>query len=107
MGAVMMAIDGGHHACCDVPRWLVAHRFDPIAPATPKPGGRRPKFAPTPSAPKNITSRVDESNIIPEGVKRARQPTNRREAYAVALSEVNTRNAYHSALSAHIASSQY
>jgi hypothetical protein len=57
----MMAIDGGHHACFDAPRWLVAHRFDPIAPAapiapaTPKPGGRRPKFAPTPSAPKDIS----------------------------------------------------
>ena len=45
------------------------------APPPPKSGGiKLKKFAPSAPAPRDISAKVDESNVIPEGVKRARQP---------------------------------
>lgn len=42
------------------------------------------RFLPRPTAPRDISSRVDDSNIIPEGVSRTRERS-RRYAYAVAV----------------------
>ena len=80
------------------------------APPAPISGGKKlKKFAPSAPASKNISSRVDEGNIIPEGVKRTRQPTSRRSAYTSALdrAENGGNEAYHGAFSAYSAANQY
>ena len=84
---------------------------DILAPAPPPsvqpPPAPKRKFYPSAPASKDITSKLDESNIIPEGVKRTRQP--RKQAYAVALDHVDNGNneAFHTAFSAHISTNEY
>ena len=70
---------------------------------------RLKKFAPTASASKDISSKINEANVIPEGVKRVRQPSSRKQAYSVALhqAEIDGKEAYYAAFSVHIAANQY
>ena len=76
------------------------------APSTnPGPAGssrRLGKFQPTAPAPKDITSRVDKANIIPEGVKRSRERS-RKHAYAIAVENVDKvgDEVFHGAFGAH------
>ena len=87
----------------------------PVIPETSKnppsssSGGARRRlapFAPSASAPRDISARVDESNIISEGVKRKKV---RKEAYMAALERVGDGGdeAFHEAFSAHLNSNQY
>lgn len=80
----------------------------PRAPPPPKSSEKKlPKFAPSAPAPRNISSNVDDSNVLSEGTKRTRQP--RKQAYAVALDTAGNggNETFHGAFSAHINANQY
>lgn len=80
----------------------------PPPPQLPPPVQPKRKFHSSAPASRDITSKLDESNIIPEGVKRSRQST-RKQAYAAALDDVANGGfeVFHGAFSAHIGASDY
>ena len=73
----------------------------------PPPANSKRKFAPSTFASKNIIFKIDESNIISEGVKRQRQF--KKQAYATALNNAgNGRNeTFHATFEAHLNVNQY
>lgn len=68
---------------------------------------RSRRYAPAPPAPRDINSKIDETNILPEGVSRSRRRA-RKQLHALAVKDASSNfNAYHKAFSCFSAARNY